>query len=302
MSMNYFKRLYSLYRIILSLPRELKDVKSQLREVRKLQYSSIALQQKLLLENWKKEDGLVTLSDKGFRVHSQFEEDGLLLYIFSKIGFTNRKGIEMCCGWGNECMLSNLILYHSFEGLLFDGDANSVEKACQFFNSHPDSFQCPPKIVHAWITRENINHLIGQNGFSGEIDIFSLDVDGIDYYLLQALDIVSPRVVICEVHNVIPGGLALTIPYSDHFNYTDGKYDPEFRSASLLAMVKLMRNKGYRLVGSHRYGFNVIFLRNDVGAGVFPEIDHETCCNDVYTRERVKVWQRVAHLPWVDVS
>lgn len=284
------------------LPGQLKGLRRKTDDLLKIEASSIELHQRLMFELWKNEqNNNITIVNKGFRVHSQFEEDGLLLYIFSKIGFTNRRGVEMCCGWGSECMLANLILYHSFDGLLFDGDAKSVEIAKSFFYHHPNSFQCPPKIIHAWITRKNINTLIEENDVKGEIDVFSLDVDGIDYYLLEALQIVSPRVIICEIHNIIPADLALTIPYDDNFNYADGKFDPEFRSASLLAMVKLMWNKGYRLVACHRYGFNVIFLRNDVGENYFPEINYETCYNNAYTMERLREWERVKEFPWVHV-
>jgi hypothetical protein len=284
--MNYFRQLKAQYRITTS---------------KTSNYSAIELNQKLLYEYWKNDKGPANMSDKGFRIHSQFEEDGLLLYVFSKIGFTNRKGVEMCCGWALSCMLSNLILYHSFEGLLFDGSTENIEKARYFFKSHPNTFLYPPKLVQAWITKDNINELIQQNGFEGEIDIFSLDVDGVDYYLMKALNIISPRVVICEVQNVVPPNLALTVPYRDDFNCRDGKYDPEFRSVSLLAMVKLMREKGYRLIGCHRYGFNAIFLRNDVGTEYFPEINHEDCYKNSYTHMRMKVWEKVANLPWVSV-
>lgn len=298
--MKYFKKLLSLYKILVDIPVQLKYLKRDMSELKKMNYSLIELNQKILFEYFKNEPEC-DLSGKGFRVHSQFEEDGLLLFIFSKIGFTNKKGIEMCCGWGKECMLANLILYHGFEALLFDGDKNSVEKAKTFFSQHPNSFLNPPKIIHSWLTKGNINSVIGENGFEGEIDIFSLDIDGIDYYLLKELSIVNPRVVICEIHNIIPADLSLTIPYSDNFTYTDGKFDPEFRSASLLAMVNLMREKGYRLVGHHKYGFNVIFLRNDIGLKIFPEINHEKCLEDAYTKQRMNVWPKVSNLPWAKV-
>jgi len=198
-------------------------------------------------------------------------------------------------------MLANLILYHGFDALLFDGDEYSVLRAKQFFASHPNSFLHPPKVVQQWITKENINDVIAANNYEGEVDVFSLDVDGIDYYLMQALTVINPRVIICETHNVIPANLALTIPYSANFNCADGKYDSEFRSVSLFGMVKLMRAKGYRLIGTNRYGFNAIFLRNDVGANIFREVNHEECLKDSYTAERNKVWERVANLPWVEI-
>ena len=65
--------------------------------------------------------------DTGFKVYSQFDEDGILLYIFSLIGFTNRKIIEICCGHGKECNTANLIINHACNGLLFDGDEKNIE-------------------------------------------------------------------------------------------------------------------------------------------------------------------------------
>jgi hypothetical protein len=207
----------------------------------------------------------------------------------------------MCCGWGSECMLSNLILYHGFEALLFDGDKDSIERAKSFFNNHPNTFQHSPKIIQQWITKDNINNVIQENAFEGEIDIFSLDVDGMDYYLMNELSVKNPRIIICEIHNIIPSHLSLTVPYSNDFGYTNGKFDPEFRSVSLLGMVNLMKKKGYRLIGCHKYGFNVIFMRNDVGSEWFREISHEKCLENSYTKERRKVWSGVSNLPWVNV-
>jgi hypothetical protein len=286
---------------MLAIPKQLNELKKQINELRKLNYSLIEMNQKLIFEYYKNEPGEINLNDNGFRIHSQFEEDGLLLFIFSKIGFTNKKGVEMCCGWGSESMLGNLILYHGFDALLFDGDKSSVERAKSFFTAHPNTVLHPPKVIHQWITRDNINTIIKENDFEGEIDIFSLDVDGVDYYLMQELTVISPRVVICEIHNVIPPNLSLTIPYSDQFDHTDGKYNADFRSVSLLAMVNLMKEKGYRLIGSHKYGFNVIFMRNDVGAKWFAEVSHEKCLENSYTKERLKVWPSVSHMPWVNV-
>lgn len=57
------------------------------------------------------------IRDAGFRVYSQFEEDGIILYVLAMIGFKSRRVVEMCCGTGNECISANLILNHGFERL-----------------------------------------------------------------------------------------------------------------------------------------------------------------------------------------
>ena len=73
------------------------------------------------------------IKDAGFRVHSQFEEDGIILYVLSMIEFKTRRVVEMCCGSGNECMATNLILNHGFDGYLFDGSPENIRKANSFF-------------------------------------------------------------------------------------------------------------------------------------------------------------------------
>lgn len=159
----------------------------------------------------------------------------------------------------------------------------------------------PPVVKKYWITKNNINDILMSNGFTGEIDLLSVDLDGLQYYIFKELTAVSARVIVFESSNVIPRDLSLTIPYREDFNMYDGKSDPEFRSVSHLATVKLMRSKGYRLIGSHRHGFNLIFLRNDIGMNVFPEVDYKQYYETIHASNRQKVWQRVANLPWVEV-
>jgi hypothetical protein len=150
---------------------------------------------------------------------------------------------------------------------------------------------------------ENINNLIKKNGFEGEIDLLSLDIDGNDYWIWKAIDCISPRVLICETHDIIPSNLSLTMPYDPNFYYWKKPEDEQdFRSASLLAMKKICNNKGYRLIGSHRYGFNCIFLRNDTGLKQFPEVSIESCHDNTWTKYgQAKRWAKVKDMNWIEV-
>lgn len=243
-----------------------------------------------------------SFKDVGFKVYSQFEEDGILLYIFSVIGTTNKHVVEICAGDGIECMSANLIINHGWEGLLIDGDQNSVNRGIKFYAANQSTFLYPPVFKHAWVTVENINQIISENGFKNEIDLLSLDIDGNDYYVMEAINVIKPRVIICETHNVIPDDLSLTIPYKEDFNYSDAKQHEEFRSVSLFAMKKLLNKKGYRLIGSHRYGFNAIFMLNDTGKEYFPEVSIESVHDNAYTKfRRETVWKEVKDLPWVKI-
>jgi hypothetical protein len=242
---------------------------------------------------------LPTFDEVGFRRHSQFEEDGILLYIFSLIGCTNKVAVEVCAGEGVECNTANLILNHGWQGHLFDGNPQNVQRGRRFFSEHKDTFLWPPKFNHAWITAENVNEVLKQSGAQGAVDLLSLDIDGMDYWVWKALDCIAPRVVVCETHNVIPPDLALTIPYDPAFAITIEDY----HSASLAAMTKLGKQKGYRLVGAHRYGFNAFFVRDGIGEDLLPPVAVADCVRHPYAEHaRRERWPKVRDMTWVNVD
>ncbi len=139
---------------------------------------------------------LPKFEDAGFRIYSQCDEDGLLLYIFALIGTTNKMCLDIAFGSPYGANTTNLLCNWGWHGLLIDTDESSIAQSRQFFVSHKDTWIYPPKIINAWITVETINSLLEQQGMVGEIDLFSLDVDGIDYWLWKALEIIQPRVVV----------------------------------------------------------------------------------------------------------
>lgn len=241
-----------------------------------------------------------TFAEVGFRRYSQFEEDGILLYLFSIIEPHNRTCVEMCAGDGMECNTTNLIVNHGWWGQLFDGNADSVSRGQAFFSHHKDTFLHPPGFRHAWITAENVNQLIADTGVTGRVDLLSLDLDGVDYWVWKAITVIDPTVVVCETQNQVPPDVAVTVPYAPDFCLTD--FTDDFRGASLRAMVHLGRSKGYRLVGTHRYGFNAFFVKNGMADDMLPEVTPESCSTDPYTTRAHRTrWPRVKDRPWVHV-
>ena len=240
--------------------------------------------------------------DIEFRNYSQNGEDGILWYVFSVIGTTNKMCVEICAGAGQQCNTTNLIINHGWTGMLFDGVEENVSRGRAFFASHPDTFIHPPQFVHSWITAENIDSLIGSNGFRGEIDLLSLDIDGVDYWIWNAIEVVAPRVVIAEVQTIWGNERSVTVPYSPDFRADFFKGLGIYSGASLPAFVKLAKSKNYRLVGCQRYGFNAIFLRNDVGQREFPEVSAGDCFNHPFAKWAYEELRpKVADKEWLEV-
>lgn len=244
-----------------------------------------------------------SLADAGFKIFSQHEEDGIIWYIFSLIGHTNKKCLEMCCGTGFESNTANLIVNHFWTGLLFDGDKTNVQVARRFFGSHKNTRIFPPKVIQAWITAENINQLIEKNGFKGEIDLFSLDVDGVDYYLMKNLEIISPRVIVLEFNHLLGFEKSLSIPYDSSFVAEFSADGSDYAGASLPAFVKLLRQKNYRFIGTNRFATNAFFIRNDIVCSALEEIVDLSLCfkHDRAVYGMQERYKRIAHKPWVEV-
>jgi hypothetical protein len=214
---------------------------------------------------------LPELADTEFRCFSQSGEDGILLYIFTILGTTNKRVVEICAGDGIECNSANLIINHGWCGLLFDGDERNISRGKEFYSKCQDTFSVPPTLVASWITAENVNSLIADNGFSGDVDLLSLDLDGMDYWVWRALLCISPRVIILEFNPVWGPDRAVSVPYQADFRL-DFSRRPYYAGGSLSAFVKLGREKGYRFVGTQRLGFNALFIRSGVGEDLLPEI------------------------------
>lgn len=243
---------------------------------------------------------LPSFSDTGFKVYSQADEDGLLLYIFALVGTTNKYCIDIAAGHPVGANSTNLIVNWGWHGLLIEGNPDLVAASRQFYAQNPNTFIYPPQAVNAWVTVESINQLIAQQGFTGEIDLLSLDIDGIDYWLLDCLEVVKPRVIMVEYQDILGSKRALTVPYKADFNRFDTH--PDFYGASLPAFVKLTSAKGYRLVGCNQYGYNAFFVANGLGDDLLPEVSVQSCL----THPKVLQGQKerlsaVEKLPWVEV-
>jgi hypothetical protein len=209
----------------------------------------------------------------GARIFSQFEEDGLLLYLDAVLELEHRTFVDIGAADGINSNCANLALNLGWHGLFIDGDAQAIARGRQFYQEHPDTQLWPPVFVEAFITRENINQLILDAGFAGPIGIMSIDIDGNDYWVWEAVSAVDPAVVVIETH-IEFGMRNIVVPYDAQHVYP-GKH-PDYFSASPVAMLRLAGRKGYRLVGANRYGFNLIFVKRGLHEDRVPEVGLES--------------------------
>ena len=230
------------------------------------------------------------LSDTGFRVFSQFEEDGKLLFIFSVTGMKSKCFVEIGSDDGVNSNSANLYFNFGFHGLFIDGNPKSIRRGRRFFSTYPHPWLYKPKFVCAKVTRENINGLIEDAGIKGEIDLLSIDIDGNDYWIWDALEVIDPRVVIIETHNEF-GMNNIVVPYDPDY-FFPGKH-PVYHGASPVAMTKMANRKGYRLVGANELGFNFIFIKNGVADEQIPEVSVESVLQHPSLEEGYKKFEPI---------
>jgi hypothetical protein len=105
-------------------------------------------------------------------------------------------------------------------------------------------------------------------GFGGDIGLLSIDIDGNDYWVLDAIDAVTPRILVLEYNSIFGPERALTIPYDPTFLRTRAHYSGLYFGASLAAFCQLLAKRGFRFVGSGSAGVNAFFVRADLAAGL----------------------------------
>ncbi len=237
---------------------------------------------------------LPPLKDTGFRVFSQFEEDGLLLYIFSLLGMDKKTFVEIGSADGINSNCANLYFHHGWHGVFIDADRDQVEIGRRFYARHPHEWMYKPVFIQGKVTRENINELITQGEVSGEIGLVSIDIDGNDYWVWDAIDVVQPQVVIIETHNEF-GMNNIVVPYNPDYSFP-GRH-PVYHGASPVAMTRLAERKGYRLVGANQYGFNFIYIREDLLSDQLPAaqveelLKHPSAIKGMEKFEEIRDWE-----------
>jgi len=197
---------------------------------------------------------IAELRSHRFGMLSQNEEDGLILELFKRVGVTDRRFTEIGCGinGGNSGFLLSEC---GWSGLMVDGRNACVKKVALKYGRFDVT------AVRQLVSREGINALLEGYGLTGSFDLLSIDVDGVDFFLWEALTVAQPRVVVIEYNYLFGPERSITVPYSPEFSLPDAP-TRSYRGASLEAMVRLGRRKGYRLVATER--INAFFLRDDV--------------------------------------
>jgi len=201
------------------------------------------------------------------KVYSQNGEDGILREIIRRIGSGSRYFVEFGVEDGIECNTAFLSRAFGWSGLLIEGSPEKFALLERNYEKYPRV-----RRMQSFITRENIVHLFKQAGVPKEFDLLSIDIDGNDYWIWEALGDYKPRVAVIEYNATRPPPERWVIEYNPGHRWNDDGYT----GASLSSLEALGKRLGYSLVGTDEKGINAFFIRNDlVTASRFPVLGPE---------------------------
>ena len=197
-----------------------------------------------------------------YSIHAQCGEDGIIEEIFRRIGATNRYFVEFGVGNGLQNNTVSLLL-KNWVGVWMEAEQGNAEiirsKFSAMLTRHRLTF------LQTFVTAESIESLFAEQGVPNEFDLLSIDIDGNDYWVWNAITKYQPRVIICEYNG----------RYGPHLQWVM-QYDPThawngscYYGASLKSLELLGKSKGYMLVGCNLAGVNAFFIREDLVGELF---------------------------------
>ena len=247
MPINRIKRVFERYK---SLPRNIYRIQEALGRIEQRQLAQCA-----------------DYRQAEFRVFSQWGEDGIIQYLLNHVPIERAIFVEFGVENYTESNTRFLLTNNQWAGLVIDGSADNID----YIRSDIIYWASNLKAEHSFITKDNINELLAKNGIAGDIGLLSVDIDGNDYWVWQAIDTISPRIVICEYNSHFGPYAEVSTPYDAAFVRDSAHFSKIYYGASIAALCSLATTKGYSLVASNSVGNNIFFVRNDL-VGSLPVI------------------------------
>jgi len=203
----------------------------------------------------------LNFNDYGFKIFSQWDDDGLIQYIIKHINIENEVFIEFGVEDFTESNGRFLMMHNNWKGFVMDGSKQNMDRLLA------KDWYWKYSLIrkNAFITKENINGLLAETGFLN-IGLLHIDLDGNDVHILAELNLkeLNPSIIIMEYNAVFGKERAISVPYDKDFFRTNKHYTNLYWGASLPATTYVANSKGYSLIGCNTAGNNAYYVRKDL--------------------------------------
>lgn len=234
----------------------IRKMKNYLLDIRDRQQMAIALGKGGAMMHARNID-LTTPGTWEFSGFSQNGEDGVIDVLRSQLLSSNRFFIEIGAADGMQNNSSWLAVAEQYNGLMIEGNPRLVERARRMIATHSIGVEC----LNRFVSRTNVQEL-KTLAFHSDPDVFSLDIDGIDYYIAKAImdGGFRPKIFVVEYNSVFGPERSVTIPYQDDFVFTKAHPTHLYYGVSIAAWRNFFTHYGYHFVTLDRKGVNAFFV------------------------------------------
>ena len=242
---------------------------------------TILINQGRILAHLNEQSNSKILSKYEFKIFSQFGEDGIIQHLIQNLDIKNRTFIEFGVEDFQESNCRFLMMKDLWQGFVIDGSSKNLRtlRDSYFYWQYQLQSTC------AFVTKDSVNSLLDSSGFDKNIGILSVDIDGVDYHVLNSLDNWNPSILIVEYNSVFGKSMAVSVPYKADFVRNEAHHSNQYWGASLAAFTKLANNRGMALVGVTSTGQNAFFVQRALLNDRISEVGVDECFTDMCFRD-----------------
>ena len=142
----------------------------------------IKFNQGYLLSRLHSSDGSLPLNNFEFKVFSQWGEDGIIQYLVNNLDTVNHTFIEFGVEDFFESNCRFLMMKDQWQGFVVDGSVKKIN-----YLKESDLYWRYRLCAKPHSSLLKIFFCLACSGFSKQLGLLSIDIDGNDYHILQAL-------------------------------------------------------------------------------------------------------------------
>ena len=202
---------------------------------------------------------------------SQGGEDGIIAEIMRRLKVNQGWFVEFGAWDGVRFSNTYALALQNWRGIYIEGDPEKFKELQANMRPHPGIVN-----VCRYVSLEggdSLDSILGETSIPREFDLLSIDIDGNDYWVWDAIKSVDPAIVICEYNPILGDMRALVVPYDPHFTRFNAHHSGLYFGCSIAALRQLAAKRGYTFVGTNSNGINAFFVRDDLAGPVLAGIE-----------------------------
>jgi len=246
----------------------------------------IKIQKGLLFEKFLEKNlkEISNIEETYFKIFSQDTEDGIIQYLLKSLSIKDVKFVEIGTQDYSESNTRYLFETMRCEGLIIDPYPELEKKIKKFIRTWKNDI----KIHNDYIDEDSINDVLKKFSFEDKVDFFSIDIDGIDYWVLKKLKPKMAKIFVLEYNPFFGLKKNICAPNIKKFERFNHHYTGFCWGASLHTYIELMKDKGFTFIGTNRLNCNAFFILDELVDKISLTIPDQ---NDLskYVKSNIKV-------------